>query len=270
MTLINGTIGCVIFKFNKTKIIIFSDSHDGTVNCGKNQEYISVVLNKYIGKKDFVLLLEEPPRDNSELEELWKNSIHTQKLKKLYLENPQVIEGIDIRFKFIPFSWETDSPLKSSVTLGEYLYEFNNFFTFTHGYTKLRLGNLYKKTKSNTQLYKIYNELYNKYTSIISQNKHLMNMTINQICTHDINIMESINRLNDKIMEFYTVLQIINNMLNGKKSIVIHAGLFHTSSITEMLTKHLNLKIYYSNGITNRKNPDINHKSCLSMDLSII
>ena len=81
---IYGTIGYTVLKNPNTnnKIIILADMHDKLPEC-VNQTNISNWFESKINSSK--ILLEEVPRDNVTLHELWSESPHTQNLKNLFL-----------------------------------------------------------------------------------------------------------------------------------------------------------------------------------------
>ena len=269
--LINGSIGCTLLTNKNIKIIVFADSHDGTKNCGKNQIYISELFNNIINKDNYKLLLEEPPRDKtSEIKELWGNSIHTQKLKNLYLKNSDKIEGVDIRFQIIPFSWETDSPLKKTTTFKQYIKKFLDFLSGEHNYFKINLNNIYNiETLNNIKLKEIHIKLLLKLKSLVDKNKKLLNKTIETVEYNNVDILEKLNDINDKIMEYYIILSIIKNIINKKNKIIIHAGLAHTDVVVDWLQNYLDFNIISTKGVNtmeNILNSEIQPDSCLEIN----
>ena len=82
-----GTIGYTIFENNITrkKVIIFADKHDDLESCPNNIDMAVWFKTKFPTSK---ILLEEVPRNNVELEELWPTAKHTQSLKNLSKVSP--------------------------------------------------------------------------------------------------------------------------------------------------------------------------------------
>ena len=128
---LQGTIGYSIFinTITNKKIIIFADMHDNLPPCPFNNSIkISTWLNNKINTAK--ILLEEVIRnDNMELEALWDNVEHTNDLKKLFLNNVNIIDAIDIRPYLIPFSWELiDKINNKNVKFKQYFFLLVDFF----------------------------------------------------------------------------------------------------------------------------------------------
>ena len=86
---IYGAIGYTILKKNNHKIILFSDMHDKLKSCDNKINIDEWLKSKF---KSSIILLEEIPRDGSELELIWSESEHTISLQNLYLENVNLIK----------------------------------------------------------------------------------------------------------------------------------------------------------------------------------
>ena len=81
---INGSIGYTLLENGKNKVLILSDMHSELPYCEKNGIFVSDWMKSKTKSK---ILLEEVPRTDSTLKELWPSSPHTQKLKELFLSN---------------------------------------------------------------------------------------------------------------------------------------------------------------------------------------
>ena len=79
---INGSIGYTLLENGNNKVLILSDMHSELPYCEKNGIFVSDWMKSKTKSK---ILLEEVPRTDSTLKELWPSSPHTQKLKDLYL-----------------------------------------------------------------------------------------------------------------------------------------------------------------------------------------
>ena len=111
---IYGAIGYTIVKNENHKIILFSDMHDKLKSCDNK-----INMDKWLKSKftSSIILLEEVPRDDSDLELIWSDSEHTVSLQNLYLDNIDLIKAFDIRFLLIPFSWDVEQSLTESKIL---------------------------------------------------------------------------------------------------------------------------------------------------------
>jgi hypothetical protein len=233
---IYGTIGYTMLEnINKHKIIVLADMHDTLPYC-KNQINISDWFKtKFESSK---ILLEEVPRDNFELEELWSNSLHTRELKKLFINNSQIIHAVDIRPYLIPFSWELINSISDDdITFKKYMYDIDNFFCIKLPYFINKLDNYNKDKLIHSKLGKHFLIIKKKYRFFLNNNKNNINLTIKQINSENIGILYQINEILDEIMELYICSNII---LNKSKPIILHAGLAHSEKVIEWLIKHYN------------------------------
>lgn len=135
-----GTIGYTILQNSKQKIMIFADKHDKLPYCTNKTDIADWFKEKMHSSK---ILLEEVPRDSVNLEELWTDSEHTQDLKKLFLDNPEKINGLDIRPLLIPWSWELANGNESEykISMGKYLKKLNLFFCLKNAYLVNKMPN---------------------------------------------------------------------------------------------------------------------------------
>ena len=143
MSIIYGTIGYVFLKKDNRKVIVLSDQHDKLPSCEDKINIAEWFKQKFNTSK---ILLEEVPREDNKLIELWESSPHTQELKKLYLDHTQIINGMDIRPFMIPFSWEVLNQIEINtndydITMLEYLNEIDNFFSLQNSYIITNLSN---------------------------------------------------------------------------------------------------------------------------------
>jgi hypothetical protein len=271
--LINGIIGYTILKKDGVTLIIFADSHDGTINCGNNQIYISDYFRDIIKNNNVAILLEEPPRlKNSLLVDIWTESKHTQKLKELYLSCEKYIKGIDIRYLIIPFSWEVESDLKNKTTLNQYIENFRLFFEFKFEYVKYKLEYLYTEDYCmNSEFKNIFFELHQKFNDLIDKNKEYLSMFISEIVIKNVKLLEKLNEINNKIMEYFAVFKIKKKIINKKNIIIVHAGLYHTTSIINVLKKHFGFEESKKAGVNNiNEIYNKNVKSCLKFPTDYI
>lgn len=248
-----GSIGYtfLINTYDTTKsILIFSDNHAKLPYC-KNYKLISEWLEE---KTDSDILLEEVPRNNVMLKELFDNSDHTQQLKELFINNPKLISGVDIRPFLIKFSWElleiVDLPY---ITLNEYLEEIDKFFNFTNDNIK-KLNKYYNKIYiCNSRLYIQFKIIRNIYLNYRKRYENYLNDLIFIIYYENITILDEFNNILDNIMEFYVLL---NVSICKKNNIIIHCGLLHSEKIIFWLSNLYYYNIIEKKGINNTEELD--------------
>lgn len=242
-----GTIGFTILKNNQTtkKIIIFADKHDNLPSCFNKTDISAWIKTKFDSSK---IMLEEVPRETVNLQELWSDSTHTQDLKKIYLENPQQIDGLDIRPLLIPFSWELilDNEIAHNITIKKYIIKINNFFCVNDNYLLEKLSNYQIDKLKGTKLGIHFLTIKKIFKKIVETNSLFLNFRIKTIKIINIELLESINDLLDQIMEWYICANID---LNNTHSIIIHAGLAHSEKIVLLLTTHYDYSIVMEQGI---------------------
>ena len=236
-TILYGLIGYTYLRNDNNNpkfILVLSDNHSKLSYCN-NYKIISEWLKEKIDYNN--ILLEEIPRNNVILKELFTDAYHTQKLKELFLNNPKLIHGIDIRTLLINFSWEllelTNMP---DITLKLYLEKIDNFFNFNYDQN----SEYYIQFKI---IQNIYLDYKNKY--IIYYNEQLLDIFNNNKI-----ILEELNIILDNIMEFYIIINIFKNK-SDNKNIIIHTGLLHADKIVFWLTSTYLYTIVEEKGITN-------------------
>ena len=243
---IYGSIGYTILKNKNHYIILFADNHDLLKECKDN-----IIISKWIYNKfnSSYILLEEVERIKEiQLDEIWTESKHTQKLKELYLNNKNNIIPVDIRPFLIPFSWESNK--ESKITLYNYLIKIDDFFCIKDLYIKSKLKYYDKKLillKTFGKHFMILKYMY--YNLLIKYNTYF-NKYLYEI---DEKILLDINILLDYIMEWYICSNI--DSLQDKSNIV-HTGLAHSENIIKLLTHIYNYKIIYQYGINYMDNID--------------
>lgn len=258
---IYGTIGYTILKNinNNNKIIIFADMHNSLHTC-TNQINISEWFKSKFETSE--ILLEEVPRDNFVLEELWSNSLHTQQLKNLFLENPKKINAVDIRPYMIPFSWEVVDD-ENNMNLKQYLENIDYFFSLKDLFLHKKLQNYNIKYLKNKNLGKHYLQIKTYYKSFLEENKHLLNITIKELYHTNINCLNNINNILDNIMEWYICAKI--NIYN-KRPIILHTGLAHSEKVIDLLCEYYKYKIILKQGINKMDETVLNNISgCISL-----
>lgn len=241
---IYGTIGYTILENNNHKVIVFSDMHDQLKECTNN-----ISISNWLKKKfdTSYILLEEVDRNvELKLKELWGDSKHTQELKKLYINNKNIIIPIDIRPFLIPYNWEIEKD-DDTTKLNKYLLLLDNFFCIKNNYIKKKLSNYNKN---------LINNISGKHYTILKYKYYLFLLNYNNYLYHEIknineNILEEINDLLNDIMEWYTCSKI--NLLQNKSNI-IHTGLAHSENIIILLESLYKYKINYKKGINNMNN----------------
>ena len=240
---IYGAIGYTILKKLDKKIILFSDMHDKLKSCDNKINMDDWLKSKFTSS---IILLEEIPRTDMQLELLWTESEHTVSLQKLYLENTDLIKAFDIRFLLIPFSWEVKQ--NKTCILKEYVQLLASFYKLRNEYMieKCKLYNVDKLI--NTILGQHYLINKNKFIKFIIKNINLLNNNINDI---DKYILKEYDDLLNDCMEWYCCALIQEN---NNKPIIIHTGLYHSDRITKCLKKYYNYNIIIKHGITDIEN----------------
>jgi len=248
---IYGTIGYSILKNPNTnkKVIILADMHDKLPECSNKINVSDWFESKINSSK---ILLEEVPRENVTLQELWENSIHTQNLKKLFLKNQEKIHPVDIRPHLIPFSWEVLSDFNISsdefynIKFKKYLVKINSFFILEFEYLKGKLINYKIENLVHTKLGKHFLKIKKNWKFFLENNQIYLNSLIKIIYKNNLNILESLSIILDEIMEWYICANI---ELYSDKYIILHAGLAHSDKIIEWLSNHYNYELEKSSGI---------------------
>jgi hypothetical protein len=244
---IYGTIGYTILQSDEyqIKIIIMADMHDKLPQCENKINVSEWFKNKLHTSK---ILLEEVPRDDVNLIELWSNSIHTQELKNLYLQNPKNIQAVDVRPFLVLFSWEIiDINNKShDISLYDYLKSIDNFFTFNHVYFLNKIPFYGENKIKNTKLGEHYLKIKKNYINFLNKYRHLMNKKVYTLTKTHRYVLEELNEIMSEIMEW----NICGNIVTNKnQSIILHAGLAHSEKTIEWLKNHYGFKLIIDQGI---------------------
>ena len=104
-----------------------------------------------------------------------------------------------------------------------------------------------------------FNLLKKEFNNIIRQFD--MNETVlNHQVKYQNNFLMMIDDIACKIMDWYTII----NIFTTKKKTFIHAGLFHTSNIIQILLDNFNFKVGYQSGTNNINNRN-DIKSCVNI-----
>ena len=248
--IIYGTVGITLLSKGVHNVIVMADNHDTLPEC-QNKINVAEWFGKKMGTSK--ILLEEVPRHGNKLLELWKESPHTQQLKKLYLENPDTIPGMDIRPFVIPFSFEVLDEIEESnkdydMDMFEYLKDIDNFFSLENEFVMANLSNYNVNMLKDTSLGKHFimiKENFEEYLQSLYA-KHLLNKKVRFLYNNHFDKLETINDILNSIMEWYICAH-INLYLN--KSIIIHAGLAHTDKVVRWLSSHYGFDIKHQEGI---------------------
>jgi hypothetical protein len=267
---INGSIGYTLLINKDIKILVFADMHSKLPYCDKDGIFISEWFkNKFKSK----ILLEEVPRTGTELKELWPSSPHTQKLKEVYLENSKIIQGVDIRPFLIHFSWELSFDSKSlapDLNLKQYLSYINIFCNLKLPYFINELKYIYtKEYLLNNSLGLHYLKIKNYIKKYVKENNKYLNEKIKDLSNKHSSILENINEIISYIMEWYIIAKIYQSIEQGHKTIIIHAGLAHTSNIIDLLKNIYKYNIVSETGLTDLSDYDKVTNGCVYLPIDI-
>lgn len=265
---INGSIGYTLLANNDIKVLVLADMHSKLPYCDKDGIFVSEWLkNKFKSK----ILLEEVPRTETKLKELWPSSPHTQKLKNAYLENSHIIQGVDIRPFLIPFSWELSFDKEvPNLTLREYLSYINIFCNLKLNYFIKDLKNIYSKEYLSRSLLGLHYMKIKKFIKeYVKSHKNYLNASIKEISKNNTIVLEKINEIISFIMEWYVIAKMYQSILEGKKTIIIHAGLAHTTNILVALQNMYKFKIISEEGLTDIDEYNKASNGCLQLPLDI-
>jgi hypothetical protein len=257
MATIYGSVGYTVLMRPGFKVIVYADKHDNNIGCNNTIDMAGWMKTKFTSSN---IILEEVPRnEESKLEELWPTSYHTKNLKNLYLENPHIIKGSDIRTYLIPYSWELDV---HSVDLFEYVKNIDEFFSLKNEYCIKTLPN-YKKLQ-HTLLGKHFRVLKDNFKNFLNKYQLLLVETTNTIKKNNRDVMEELNTILDSIMEWYTIANIDMTRNN-----IIHVGLAHSEKIVKWLITHYNYIIEMEHGINYIKYLSNNVSGCVRLSQDI-
>lgn len=264
MLYLQGTIGYTIFinSVTRKKIIVFADMHDKLPPCPFPN---STKISKWFTSKfkTAKLLLEEVVRvKNMKLEALWDGSEHTNNLKVLFLNNQNEIEAIDIRPYLIPFSWEiVNQSEDKNMLLKNYFKDLIIFLNLKNDFLKNKINFINQKIKDHLKGIQI------KFMRFLIKNKHLLKKSILDIFNNNQNILEDFNILLNDCMEWYTCLLIEKYKY---KTIMIHAGLYHTEKINSLLKNYYKYTSIDTEGINFLRESNRSNYMCQPIDDNII
>jgi hypothetical protein len=266
MTNIYGSVGYTLLRNKYNTILIFADVHSKLPYC-ENKIDISDLFKDNMNYIN--ILLEEVPRDGVELNELWTESDHTQKLKDLFLKNSNLIHAIDIRPYLIPFSWEMcELNNKNIITLSDYIKKINNFLELTDNYFKNNLSLVYneKYLMNNIYLGKHFLELHILFNSYKEKYINYMGKNICDLFIENKSILEEFNNILDSSMEWFAIAKMFQLKIN-KKNVLMHTGLYHSDNIRNKLIELYDYKIIDIHGINSIKQikNTPNYNGCVSL-----
>jgi hypothetical protein len=267
MIYLHGTIGYTIFinKDTNKKIIVFADMHDKLPPCGFTN---SIKISEWFNKKFKVaqLLLEEVRRDdNMVLDNLWDkdNKGHTYDLQMLFIKNQNIIEPVDIRPNLILFSWEVIYKIQEEELKN---IKFNNYLSVIIPFFKLKIDFLVNKIKYiNKKIYKHFKIILDKFVKYIIKYKKLLNKKLIYIYDNHNYVLEEYNTILNDCMEWYICLLI---EMYKYKTIMIHAGLYHTEKVNYIFKNYYKYNEIYKNGINYLNNN--NNYECQPINDNII
>lgn len=251
---IYGTIGYTLLEntnINK-KVIILADMHDTLPQC-INQTNVSDWFKSKFGSSK--ILLEEVPREDFSLSELWSDSPHTQNLKNLFLSNSKIIQAVDIRPYLIPFSWEILSESNEhlnantedyNIVLKTYVVKINRFFSMKEKYFLKNIPNYNLDNLPHTKLGKHFLAIKKNWKIFLEKYNHLLNEKLINMVSKNKSALANISDLLDEIMEWYICACI---HVYSDKSMILHTGLAHSEKVIEWLTNHYEFKIIQKEGI---------------------
>ena len=246
MSNISGAVGYTLLRKNLPEpfyILLFADIHDGVEYCQKDTIMIDTLLGQLSNNN---VLLEEAPRTNFTLTELWPNAPHTQKLKELNHTN-QRITPVDIRPYLIPYSWELFG-MKNDVKETHGKMKFNDYLKILNDILnnckfpdmlKKDIGDLCVGEKDthpnlyNISIFRHFKIIAEEFNKFKTDNKDILDKSMSEIFTNHKDVLENVNNLNSNVMEWYILLLVYNS----KKNAIIHVGLAHSERILDILTK---------------------------------
>lgn len=262
---IYGTLGYTLLKNNENKsVLIFSDMHDKLEQCKHNISIDNLLKNKM---KSSNILLEEVPREGVKLIDLWESSPHTKSLKELFLNNSKIINGIDIRPYYIPYSWELVQDEIRNDTLLTYMEKVINFFTLGEHSLASKIDNYNSIIMNDTCLRKHFKIILKKYIDIVDKYYNIFNHNVNDIAKNNASIVNDINNILDNIIEWNIVFNIHKST---DKTIIVHAGMLHTERVIEWLINYYGYKIISEKGINKIINSFGKIYGCVELDKNIL
>jgi hypothetical protein len=242
-----GSIGYTLLN-NKNNILVFADKHDSIPDCVDKINMAEWFKTKF---NSSIILLEEIPRVNSKVLELWDQSVHTKELKDVYLQNPSIIKPVDIRHFLLLFSWEVvnDNPEPEyDITLNDYLLLIDEFLSMKNSYL-IKNCKLYDaKILMNLDLGRHFLNIKDEFSKLLLNLRRLklLNTKIKYIIDNHQQYLMNINELISRIMEWYICACICEY---NNRSLIIHVGLAHSEQIVSLLQSIYKYKIIEQQGI---------------------
>lgn len=244
---IYGTIGFTLLCNEKRhQVLIFADSHNNLDICPNN-----ISIDKWLEKKmtTSLILLEEVNRNGVELGELFSSSLHTQKLKQLFMNNQNDIIPVDIRPEYIPYSWILVKDEKSlhSENMSNYIKNVYDFFLLNDKKMKKKIPNYVYNILNDEYICRHFYMLQKKFYIFVKKYKNVIDSRIIDIINQNSECLEEFDNILDSIMEWYIIYNIYSN--NNNKNVIVHAGLAHTDNIIKILVSLYDYKIKEQEGI---------------------
>lgn len=291
MVKISGAVGYTLLKNDKNKIIlVLADIHSNLPYC-ENGINISQWFDKISDESQ--LVIEEVPRENVVLQELWPTSPHTQSLKNFIIDKKysgrkesqksKNIELLDIRPFLKPFSWEifangsdTDLTEINQITFSQYLLHLDWFFMLREYdnsmfpflkkvHEKILKAIKNKKNKSDsTGIFSHFQQLSQTYQKFRIDHAKFDNLNLKDMVDNkNLEPLLKLNEINSFIIEWYAILHTFSTL----KPSVIHTGLAHSDRIVNVLQQVYQFDIIDQNGINQMNdNLDIKKiKSCINL-----
>jgi hypothetical protein len=264
---ISGATGYTLLQKNNKKVLIFSDIHDGVQYCQDTSLEIDDYFKNHLGNNQ-VLIEEAVHDDKIQLQDLWPNARHTQRLKRLVLDNKNTIIPIDIRPLLVPYSWEL---IESNEMYGRFRYInyikyilqlLNKQGSIYDKYILVIIEDLNDVDRINIMAH--FDEIIEFFKDNLMKYK---DEEMIYIYNHNIEFLEMFNSFISMIMEWYIILLIFKSKNNS----LLHAGLAHTVKVVEILQKVYEYDIIYTNGINTFKEiPSFNPSACIYVPDKII
>jgi hypothetical protein len=246
-------------------VLVLADVHDGVSYCSQDSLMIDQFLNNNSINNE--VLLEELFREKLNTKDLWPSSLHTQKLKQLNYNNPN-IKPIDLRPMLLPFSWELSeiSTELSQMTLSKYIEGIDNFLNkkntkLFYKYILPEIRKLKDKEKFRVSLITHFNEINEIFNEYKQKYNKYMDVKIIDLYNMNQNVLELINNILSMIMEWFILVCIHNS----EKNTIIHLGLAHSDRLIELLTQVYQFKQISNIGINKIDDIKDNPKSCIFM-----
>lgn len=261
---LSGAVGATTFKYNGNYLVIFHDNHDPQEYCPEHQKYISDFAEDLIKRYDANFFVEEPTNTTTQ-PNLYFKTPHLTEFAKFYTKykNKASVIPIDIRHSLFGFSNMSVMLLTVS---GHYTVT-NKLQKLLNLYPSAQTGGAYNWTNYRTEIDNHFNKIYQKLIDFqimfLNKNPHmplsvfvqkhkplqedesyLSNFDYPFYKSEPYDIRMEYEWLQDAIMEFYTIYKILDNQA---KTNVLYVGFIHGQRIANILNKHYNLPIAFTN-----------------------